>query len=116
MDQPGSGFSGRGHAADLETPLPYVGLAGGLDAVFDVLVDHELPQIGSIPTKDSFLSQAIRASTGWGKVDHGARRRSLGSAGVLDHCVSARIAHRRENLRGKLQGNPQGSWRRFNAR
>ena len=65
MDQPGSGFTGRGHAADAESPMSEVRLAGGRDAVFDALVDHELALRWVKPRNaNSLQQQSIRASTG----------------------------------------------------
>jgi hypothetical protein len=58
MDQPGPGSASRCRVADLESPLPDVGFAGGGNAVFDAFVDHELPRAAAISTRRQLFCDA----------------------------------------------------------
>src|SRR4051794_40210471 len=63
MDEPGPGFPSRKTLTDLKSPLPDIRLAGGRDAVFYPLVDHDWPRTGQVHRVKPLRQQSIRAIT-----------------------------------------------------
>jgi len=56
MYEPGPGLAGRKTLTNLKSPLPNVWLAGGPDAVFYSLVDHDWPRTGQMAHSEVFAA------------------------------------------------------------
>ena len=69
MDEPGPGLAGRGPFTDLKSPLPDVWFAGGRDAVFHALVDHDLPRTGQTVQREAFADAINPGNYGKGAFD-----------------------------------------------